>query len=433
MNETKQNTNQELPLDSPNLFTRRHFLQTTAALGSLAGATPSLLWARSEETSANDISPITNCWGKAKTTVVDVEHVLVFRGYEGQSYSHEPQLTSHNGKLLPTWSLGLRNEESPGQRMVLSISEDQGRSWTKPITIAPSHKGQFADSMLVGSGIHVHGDTLVAYYAEYECSSEALNPDGTRKDTGGFLNLRTEARVSRDGGLTWSDPLPIMRNFQNAKPPVATKSGRLIFPGNYTYPYTDDPAGLTGWKRVGIAGVPDDYFDCNAYGSGGAKLIGSSEPFSEASSFYQTDDSVIHMMLRNNNIRAKRLGVTESSDDGLTWSKPRLTGYTDSICRSSFGRLPDGRFYGISCPDPIRGGRTPVVLATSHDGIVFDRHYVLGSEPRTQPRIPGNHKGGRYGSPYLHVMEDMAFMIYSQEKEDIFVGRFPLSAIREGD
>ena len=142
-------------------------------------------------------------------------------------------------------------------------------------------------------------------------------------------------------------------------------------------------------------------------------------------SFFQTDDGVIHMMLRS---ESDRLWVTESRDDGETWSEPLMTGYTDGICRPHFGRLDDGRFFGLGTPDPSNPwARTPVVLALSEDGVVFDRHFTVGDEPERPPRMPGRGKRGRYGYPYLHVMDGAAFVAYSVAKEDIAVARFPLA------
>lgn len=69
------------------------------------------------------------------------------------------------------------------------------------------------------------------------------------------------------------------------------------------------------------------------------------------------------------------------------------------------------------------------MLATSRDGVTFNRHYVLGDEPETTPRLPGLYKHGQYGYPYLHIVGDRGFLIYSRNKEDIWVGRFPLAAI----
>ena len=133
------------------------------------------------------------------------------------------------------------------------------------------------------------------------------------------------------------------------------------------------------------------------------------------------------MMLRTDQMR---LAVSESRDDGVTWSEPQWTGCTDSRSRNQFGRLPDGRFFGLTCPDGADYARTPLVLAVSEDGLAFDRHFVLGDEPDRPPRMPGMHKVGRYGYPYMHVRGDSAFAIYSVAKEDIAVCRFGLGSIR---
>jgi hypothetical protein len=131
------------------------------------------------------------------------------------------------------------------------------------------------------------------------------------------------------------------------------------------------------------------------------------------------------MMLRTDK---QRLAVSESRDGGQTWSEPALTGYSDCRSRTHFGRLPDGRAFGLSCPAP-GSARTPLVLATSGDGVTFDRHYVLGDEPAQAPRRPGHHKSGRYGYPFCHILGETVLAIYSISKEDIAVCRFPLQAL----
>jgi hypothetical protein len=103
--------------------------------------------------------------------------------------------------------------------------------------------------------------------------------------------------------------------------------------------------------------------------------------------------------------------------------------YTDANCRFHFGQLPDGRWFGLSCPCP-KGGRTPLVLATSNDGVVFDHHYILGDAPVLQPAIPGHHKYGRYGYPSYHFMGDVLMVIYSVNKEDIACTSVPLDRLQ---
>ncbi|MFO1446774.1 MAG: exo-alpha-sialidase [Opitutaceae bacterium] len=414
-------------------LSRRSFLQTTVtslAIGAAGSAAPRLI---ASPSTPNGTSPITNAWGRARTTKVPTEEYTIFKGFAGQSYSHQSQLTSHEGKLYATWSLGLRDEEGPGQRMVMAVSDDLGQTWGKPITIAPYRRGLYSDTTVISSGLRIHGDLFIAYNGEWERKQVGLNADGTRNrqnTTDLFLNSRTEARISRDRGLTWSNPLLIAAGFVNYMPPVPLRGGRLIFPGNLAHLITDDPTGLTDWRRTAVPGIPHHYVDDYFNKAVGRQLAGNDFECTEASSF-QTDDGVIHMMLRNDT--GFLMSVSESRDNGESWSKPRLTDYTDVRCRAQFGRLADGRFFGMNCPKSssptnVRH-RTPAVLATSMDGVSFDRHYILGDEPEGIPSFDGLYKHGRYGYPYLHVHGEHGFMIFSRNKEDICVSRFALAAI----
>jgi hypothetical protein len=390
---------------------------------------------------ANEIeesaSPITNRWGEVRPERLVVEHASVFRGREGQAFNHQAQLSWDGERMYATWSSCARDEEEAGQHVVMAVSDDVGRTWSKPTVVAPSRPGRFAPSVVVSSGTRVVGDVLVAYYGEWERFEAARDKEreAARWNEGGHsvFDVRTEARLSRNGGETWSEPMVVIPDQFGFMPPMAIRSGRLILPAHLTCAITDDPMGLIGWERTGLPGLPPGYLDDWYSHKRGAAILGLDHRFNEAHC-YQTDDGVVHMMLRNEN--GTRMGVTESRDDGRTWSRPRLTGFTNSVSRSQFGRLPDGRFFCVNCPAPAREGaspstrtpRTPVVLALSDDGVVFDRHYVLGDEAQGEPRIPGYLKHGRYGYPFLAIANDTALMIYSTNKEDINVARFRVPA-----
>jgi hypothetical protein len=380
-------------------------------------------------------SPITNRWGEVTPTRLDVEHIPVFRGREGQAFNHQAQLSWDGTRVYATWSSCGRDEEEAGQQMLIAVSDDVGHTWSAPTVVAPSRPGRHAPSVVVSSGTRVAGDAIVAYYGEWERyeANRDKGREAARWDAGGHavFDVRTEARVSRDCGMTWSEPTLVLRNQFGFMPPVATRSGRLVLPAHLTCAITDDPMGLSGWRRAGPPGLPAEYLD-DWYGhKRGAAILGLAHRFNEANC-YETDDGILHMMLRNET--GTRMGVTESRDNGQTWSKPRLTRFTNSVSRSHFGRLPDARYFCVSCPAPAREGaapstrtpRTPVVLALSEDGAVFDRHYVIGDDAQGEPRIPGYLKHGRYGYPYLVVARDTALMVYSTNKEDINVARFRL-------
>lgn len=382
------------------------------------------------------ISPITNRWGEVEPKRIRTETSRVFTGREGCAYSHHPQITSLDGVLIASWSNGYCHEDDPGQRMLMATSDDHGQTWSAPQAVVDRMPGKYADSVVTSMGIREHQGRLIGYYGVYEYKPEGLVP-GTdppeRPRVGKAMwpeeeywsfGERTEIVVSDDGGATWSKTDGGIDGFVPNLKPKRLVNGRLIISGNLMYPYTDDPAGIRGWKRVGIPGLPASYRDAPGRFQKEFKRRNIALNFCEGSC-YQTDDGVVHMMLRSDS-SVGLLGVTESRDNGETWSEPMLTGFKDGRNRFDFGRLPDGRFFAVSTPGK---DRRPLVLSASADGITFDQHYVLGDKPKVPPRIRGHHKGGAYGYATYHILGDTVYVVYSVSKEDIEVCRFPFSEL----
>ena len=400
-------------------------------------------------------SPITNRWGSVQARKVETEHFLIYRGGGGCAYNHHHQITSKDGRLFATWSNAPIHEDSPGQHMLLSSSDDMGETWSIDRPLVDRIRNQHGYGVVTAMGIHTHADKMMAYYGYYDYDERGIREhttDGFRKLStvrGDFpkfepefrmnLNPHTGIVVSDDGGETWPEErVGKIDRFVANLCPQRLASGRLIIPGNISFPYTDDPYGISGWKQVSIPGLPDDYYD-SPEGFWNA-LRHRKDPYGLCeASFFQTDDGEIHMMLRTESQfvegrpyeredSAYALAVTHSADDGESWSEPEITDYTDCGSRHHFGRLPDGRYFGLNCPEP-GSKRTPMVIATSEDGVVFDKHFILGDEPGVPPRYPGHHKGGRYGYPTYHIMDGTMFVIYSIGKEDIGVCRFSLQEL----
>jgi hypothetical protein len=144
-------------------------------------------------------------------------------------------------------------------------------------------------------------------------------------------------------------------------------------------------------------------------------------------SFYQTDDGRLHMLLRNTaRLNARRLWLSESSDNGVTWSTPVETEFSDTNAKFHFGRLPDGRFYYVG--NPVGGGRTPLALSLARDGVRFTDHYILG-DSHYESRRPGRWKGGEYGYPHSMVHDGFLWVIVSRQKEAVEVLRVALSEL----
>lgn len=383
-------------------------------------------------------SQISNSWRKVEPKKLSLDEICVFRGSPGSAYNHHPEILCDRGRLYASWSNGPINEDDYGQRMLVSTSDDGGATWSAPSTITPAPPQK--TSAFTAMGIRTYRGKLVATYGHYAYTD--LVSDGSGEPPIRFTaqygddlqkkvhhDTYTETRISEDHGATWGKPFRIIDRFVPNLRPFPTRSGRLIITGNITFPYTDDPSGMRNWKVAGIPRLPGWAVDDS---EGFNKVCGyrhDAQKYCEAS-FFQTDDDVIHMMLRTVPLKGEKhnglLAVTESRDNGLTWSEPLLTNYSDCCCRFQFGRLPDGRYFGLSCPDP-KGQRTPLVLSTSKDGIRFDRNYILGDLQGFHQRIPGVAKGsGAYGYPSCDIADNTMHVVYSRTKEDIYYMKLDL-------
>lgn len=370
---------------------------------------------------------ITNCYDpQAVRPKLDVERAYLYRPVSEWTYSHHPHITFFNGRLYAIWSNGRVNEDDPGQRVLLSTAADFGR-WSEPAPLIDSLMGKHSAIVLTAAGFHQREGTLVAYAGTYEYG-EAPSETG-RSGKRQHIDTGLLAVTTRDGHQ-WTAPrhlrLPIVPNHG----PQRTASGRLIISGNISFPRTDDPTGLGGWQMTGIYPpdmAADIYDDPEGFWRVKSRM-GWPAGLCEGA-FYQTDDGLLHMLLRaTGQGHAGKLWLTGSSDDGTTWSTPCEVAFTDNDTKFHLGRLPDGRFYYVGCPDPLpRGARSPLVLSLSTDGARFGRHFVLADEDYEQ-RAEGRAKGGLYGYPHTMIHEGMLYVIVSLRKEAVAVLRVPCDA-----
>jgi hypothetical protein len=282
-------------------------------------------------------------------------------------------------------------------------------------------------SVLTAGGFHVHDGCLYAFYGCYDYAPDIIEKSDAEEFVGpAHFNTRSGYIYTKDG-VTWSKPislgLPLVANHG----PQKTPSGRLIISGNVVFPYTDNPNGVEDYQ---ITGIYADAFE-------GKSLFDDSEAIQFVTpargwnanlicegSFFQTDDGILHMMLRSN---TPVLWCSESRDDGVTWSDPVPTGYSDDSSKFHFGRLPDGRYYGISNTVPGQD-RCPLMLCLSEDGVNFNRHYIVRDEPCAQ-HYAGRFKHGHYGYPHSLVHEGYLYVIYSKKKESVEVTKIDLKSL----
>ena len=224
-----------------------------------------------------------------------IERKLIYVPGETWTYAHHAQIMVFKGRIYAMWSNGRRNEDDTDQRVMLSCTHDFF-DWPAPEIFAKPDPG----GVLSPGGFHAHDGSLVAYYC----------------DLGeGLRDPHLHARITSDG-LDWEDASPLgIRTCANHSP-RPTASGRLLMAAQLDYPFTDHPDGLSGWKMAGT-------------------ICPNGEALCE-SAFFQTDDGVIHMLLRNfgKGIPGKgyqgKLWITESMDDAESWTTPVEADFSDN-------------------------------------------------------------------------------------------------------
>jgi len=341
-----------------------------------------------------------------------IERTMIYTPGKEWLYNHHPSIIHFKDKFIAIWSDGLVDEDSPGQRVVYATSKDFFH-WTVARPLASPAKVKDTLTVLTAAGLYQHKGTLVAYYGEY---------------THNRKNTHLWAKTSTDGEH-WSQPfdmhVPLIPNHG----PEAIKSGRLIISGNFLFPYTDDPSGISGWKLS--SPYPDSLYkqdNSAAFYAPAAKL--GLPPLCEGS-FFQTDDNILHMLLRVTGKGWKgHLWLTESKNNGESWSKPVETKFSDNDSKFHFGRLPDKRFYYVGIPDTLHHyDRNPLVLSISSDGKQFNKNYIIADE-LYHLKKEGLWKGGQYGYPHTIIYKGYMYVIISRQKESIEVLRFGLGELK---
>ncbi len=366
---------------------------------------------------------------RSSETKLSSERVTLYNPTPQWSYSHHPCITHFESKFYAFWSSGRVTEDDQGQRIMMASSEN-GIDWSVPeVLISPECLG-IPRGVLTAGGLYTCNEGINLYFGFYEYAPESIE-EGTTRPHDDSQHLNTTLYVMRFNGKQWSEPLDMNIPIVSNHGPQTTHSGRLIISGNISFPYTDDPRGIDGYK---ISGIYGSYFDDKPYADDSDSIwkVGAHNGWMDKGmlicegSFYQTDDDVIHMLLRTN---TDRLWCTESSDDGVSWSAPFATEFESDASKFHFGKLPDGRFYAVGNFSFNGYKRDPLHLCLSSDGESFNTCYVLRDEPHI-PLDQDMRKGGVYGYPHSLVHDGYLYVIYSKCKECIEVTRVKLTDIK---
>lgn len=341
------------------------------------------------------------------------EHFTVYvpARSEDFAYNHGAVLTVFQGRFYVQWQSSFRDEDAPETRVMYAVSED-GATWSPPRVLRPAREG----GVITNGGWLGDGESLVAFLNVWSVTGEAPRH--------GFTEF-----IESGDGETWTDPSPVLDASGSPITGIieqdvrALPDGRLltafhIQPGLIAAPHaTSDPLGQTGWVRGEMENLPTE-----------GDISRELEP-----AWYLTSQGSVVMVFRD---QAGSFGtlMSESQDQGETWSTPVLSDFPDSRSKQSAGNLPDGTVFRTNNPRRDRT-RYPLVLSLSADGRRFDRAYTLrtGLDDMPAMQFDGRYKRLGYSYPKSLVHDGHLYVAYATNKERIELTRIPVSSLIASD
>lgn len=352
-----------------------------------------------------------SCSQKGNSPLAESYDIFVPQTEADNHYNHAAAATFYKGKLYVMWQSSFRDEDAPDTRVLYSISEDKGQSWSEPMDLLS--KSELKNNYLqegeyvTAGGWHCYSDTLVAYINHWKPTLE-----------GNFREGGTEYLLSADG-QNWTAPMPILCADGSPLPGVSepdfrsTPGGRIltafhVTPGLDCVPYyTDDPRAISGWTRAEIDHIP--------WPNGGTNKNSSREM---EPSWYVAADGRLVMNYRDQ-ASSFRILRSVSSDDGSSWSRPQATEIVDSRSKQCAGNLSDGKAFIVNNPSGSKD-RFPLVIRWSTDGYNFPDSLTLRTE-YPEMKQQGRYKRLGFSYPKAIVQDDTVYIVYAINKESIAI------------
>tara|TARA_Y100001954_G_scaffold237250_1_gene300323 strand:- start:441 stop:1790 length:1350 start_codon:yes stop_codon:yes gene_type:complete len=361
------------------------------------------------------------------------KHVFIFKAsVETGGYNHHTNFMMHQGKFYATWSNHPKGEDSPGQRVLFSISED-GENWSPFAESYPRPRpvGEFEESgyYCVASPWFVHNDKVYATGQLFETmgwenvDKTELQPIRDRQHK--FRRFRFVTRMIRpvyeDGTLG---------------PMVALHPETLPEPGKISLPLVDistvtaEHAQALEALKASRKELTNKYSNFPPPGVDPSRLC---EP-----TIYTAPDGKTITLLRDDKY-SHRLYVSVLDESTMRWCDALPTNIPDSPSMTTAVSLSDGRVILVgnqmaTAFDNVKQrkhyGRDPLVLSVSYDGYRFTSAYALrcGKQQYRVPNVKGRGGGPQY--PNLAVYGDKLYVMYSIGKEDIAISIVPLKDLK---
>jgi hypothetical protein len=336
----------------------------------------------------------------------------------GWTYHHHVDMACWKGQLYVAWNSCRQDEDVWPSREFFSTSTD-GKTWKPPAELFPQGIStplriyfyrSSNDRMLVIAGKRLdQADT-----DEDKKGALVVREIFADHVLGDVFTLQSDATgLSKAAGLPAEQPAMYHRSDS---PQFKDACAQLL--ADRTFLEQQDRGKLLGDRKM-------KWHESSAWPTG--IVPGDSQKWvsGKAYSFFQRPDGVW--------VGISKMGwTTYSHDNGSTWAQPSvpptlITGKAKVWSQQT----ADGRFALVY--NPSRSNRYPLVAVASDDGVNFQGMCLVHGEMPIQ-RYVGLHRsiGPQYVRGISHWANDgsrsenVMWLVYSMNKEDIWVSRVPL-------
>lgn len=324
----------------------------------------------------------------------------------GYTYHHHVDAAIWRGRLYVAWNSCERDEDVWPSRELLSTSLD-GREWTPPIELFPQ-------------GV----STALRMYFFLAPNGRMLVIAGLRTDTSDVEEDRKHGLVVREIEAShWLGDVFTLRGSSTTLRGYRTSADRGFVEAcdallaDRIYLEQQDHGVLLGDRRM-------PWHDPRAWPGGVVPGDNAKWTCGKAWSFLERPDGIW--------LGTCKMGYSTLSRDGVNWSMPVIPS-TLIVGKAKTFAHRDANGQYLLAYNPSRRQRFPLALVHGRDGQHFAQLRVIHGELPIQ-RYEGRHRS--IGPQYVRGVsrwsddgsrsDDAVWLVYSVNKEDIWVSRVPL-------
>jgi hypothetical protein len=320
-------------------------------------------------------------------------HAVVCPVTDALKFQLHNYLIHHDGKYWCLFSHGPIVEDVPTQFISYAVSDD-GLKWSQAQRVTPIPHAPYA---YIARGFWVRDGELLALAAHFR----GKGAFGDDKD------LKLQAFVWDTANAAWKFKATLYHDAINNFPPQRMPSGEWMM--------SRRDSGFNVFVLAGGVKALDDWQSFPVVKRKEVPNFSPDEPF-----WWQLTDGRLHALFRDNG-RSGRLYQSFSSDEGRTWSRPRITNFPNASSKFFALKLSSGLWAMISNANP-NSGRQEMYVSLSADGLTFTRMARL--------MIP-SAQATTFQYPHAIERDGQLLIAFSQKKNQTEVLKVPVAAVEQ--